>query len=136
MDNSFNYCLQPFPTTVSMTRGYLFKLCCEYNKGLRQTRHSVTRGHLVHQIISNITTNMTHIHIYMETKTDGLLKTSNTLPSRDNARCCGDPEAGGNKLWESFWCCDSFSTDGHFVAQRLNNECCTFCVCEKDFFQV
>lgn len=47
-----------------MTQGYLFKPCCEYNKGLRQTHHSVTQGHLVQQIISNITTNMTHIHIH------------------------------------------------------------------------
>lgn len=104
MDNSFTYCLQPFPRTIYMTQGYLFKLCCEHNKGLRQMHYSVTRGHLVHQIISNITTNMTHIHICMETKTDGLLKTSNTLPFRDNACCRGDAEAEavGNKVWESF----------------------------------
>lgn len=104
MDNSFNYCIQPFPRTISMTQGYLFKLCCEYNKGLRQIYHSVTQGHLVHQIISNITTNKTHIQKYMETKTDGLLITSPSLPFRDNARCCGDAEteAEGNKLWKSF----------------------------------
>ena len=37
-----------------------------------------------YEIIRNITTNMTHTHIHMETKTDGWLKTSNTLPFRDN----------------------------------------------------
>lgn len=47
---------------------------------------------------------MTNMHVYMETTTDGLLKTSNSLPFRDTARCCGDAEAkaGGNNVWQSF----------------------------------
>lgn len=32
-------------------------------------------------------------HSHMETKTHGLLKTSNTLPFGDNACCRGDTEA-------------------------------------------
>lgn len=84
MRNSFNHCLQAFPLTLWMAQGYLFRPCCEYNKGLRQTHHSVTRGHLVQHTISNITTILTHIQIYIyiqyiyeeKTKTAGLLKTS------------------------------------------------------------
>lgn len=73
----------------------------------------------MHKIISDITTNMTHIHIYsMETKTDGLLRLqthnlSGTILAavetlRHEGTYCG--------IVSDYYC---FSTDGHIAAQRL-----------------